>query len=134
MKRVFADTSFYQALFGPRERRHAECLELLDAMDLRVITTEYILVELGALLSRGHERTVYVNFIMDLRIDSSTEIIPASPALFEKGFDLFSRRLDKDWSITDCISFVVMNQLELHDALTLDAHFSQAGYNLLLPQ
>jgi hypothetical protein len=59
-------------------------------------------------------------------------IVPASKQLFRAGFDLFSRRPDKDWSLVDCISFVVMKQRRLKEALTTDQHFIQAGFRALL--
>ena len=60
------------------------------------------------------------------------EIVPASPDLFTRGFDLFVARPDKDWSLTDCTSFVVMDERKISDALTADEHFAQAGYKPLL--
>jgi len=73
-----------------------------------------------------------VNLVRDLQSDPSVRIVPASQALFQRGFDLFSDRPDKDWSLVDCISFVVMKQQRLKDALTTDHHFVQAGFRALL--
>jgi hypothetical protein len=52
--------------------------------------------------------------------------------LFERGLSLYLRRMDKDWSLTDCVSFVVMEEMALTDALTGDRHFEQAGFHVLL--
>ncbi|MBI1783748.1 type II toxin-antitoxin system VapC family toxin, partial [Candidatus Sumerlaeota bacterium] len=60
------------------------------------------------------------------------EIVPPSRELFEAGLDLHCRRDDKSWSLTDCISFIVMERYELTDALTRDHHLRQAGFNTLL--
>lgn len=60
------------------------------------------------------------------------QIVPASQALFRSGFDLFARRPDKEWSLVDCLSFVVMKQRRLKDALTTDHHFEQTGFRALL--
>ena len=68
-----------------------------------------------------------------LRDDSETEIVPASPALFDTGVNLYGSRTDKQWSLTDCLSFAVMKAYSLTDALTCDHHFEQAGYTILLP-
>ena len=58
--------------------------------------------------------------------------MPASSELMERGFDLFSRRPDKEWSLTDCISFIVMSEEGITEALTGDHHFEQAGFTILL--
>jgi hypothetical protein len=70
--------------------------------------------------------------LSELRADPDVELIPPDPALFELGIDLYSRRPDKAWSLTDCISFVVMTQRQITDALTGDHHFEQAGFRALL--
>jgi len=67
-----------------------------------------------------------------LRSDAKTTIVPSSHELFEQGKRLYSQRLDKDWSLTDCTSLVVMRQLGLSEALTADRHFEQAGFHVLL--
>jgi predicted nucleic acid-binding protein len=58
--------------------------------------------------------------------------VPASPELFQRGVELFRARPDKEWSLTDCISFVVMTEKGLSEALTGDRHFEQAGFHALL--
>jgi predicted nucleic acid-binding protein len=72
------------------------------------------------------------DFIRDLQHDSRVTIVPPSFDFFERGFDLFCARVDKDWSLTDCISFVVMQERGLTEALTADRHFEQAGFTILL--
>ena len=68
----------------------------------------------------------------DLAVDVSTTILPPTLELFEAGCDLYEQRPDKEWSLTDCISFVVMHNHGLTDALTADRHFQQAGFQALL--
>ena len=58
--------------------------------------------------------------------------MPHEQALYERGWQLYRDRPDKSWSLTDCISFVVMNDMNLRDALTGDKHFEQAGYVAIL--
>jgi len=70
--------------------------------------------------------------VRDLESDPSVQIVPASQVLFAAGFDLFARRPDKDWSLVDCISFMVMKKRRLNEALTTDQHFVQAGFRALL--
>ncbi len=64
--------------------------------------------------------------------DANTYIVPASTELRKKGVALYASRADKNWSLTDCISFVVMEEYGLTDALTSDHHFAQAGFRVLL--
>src|SRR5258708_14552097 len=117
MKPVFADTSYYLALLNRTDPRHVRALELAESVLGRVFVTEYVLVELGSALSRGSDRVVFLELMEDLQSDDSTTIIPASPALFRPGVALFANQPDKDWSLVDCISLVIMKQRRLKEAL-----------------
>jgi predicted nucleic acid-binding protein len=132
MKSIFADTSYFVALSGPNDSYHARAVELSATLIAGIVTTEYVLVETGGLLLRPEDRPAYVNLVRDLESDPSVQIVPASKQLFRAGFDLFARRPDKDWSLVDCISFVVMKQRRLKEALTTDHHFVQGGFRALL--
>lgn len=132
MKSVFADTSFYLAVVNSKDALHARAVRASRKFRGRVVTTHYVLTELGNALSRAQHRPVFVTLIRRLRGDSHTIIIPASDELFDQGLDLFARRPDKDWSLIDCISFVVMGQRRIAEALTEDRHFKQAGFRALL--
>ena len=132
MKPVFADTAYYVALLGPRDVRHERARDLAKDLLGRIFVTEYVLVETGSMMCRGADRIAYTTLIDDLHSDPLTQIIPASNALFRAGLELFAKRRDKEWSLVDCISFMVMKQRRLTDALTTDHHFKQAGYSALL--
>jgi len=80
----------------------------------------------------AHSREACSRFIEHLRHDPETTIIQADPEWMRRGFELYRKRLDKDWSLTDCISFVVMTDEGLVEALTGDHHFKQAGFTALL--
>ena len=94
-------------------------------------TTEYILVELANTLADSPKRSRYLDLYNFLLVDPMVTIVESSPALFASGMDLYARRPDKGWSLTDCISFVVMEREGIRDALTGDRHFEQAGFNIL---
>ena len=128
MKVLFADTSFYVAIFSPEDALHAKARAVAAAHQGGVITTEFVLVEVGNFFCRGKSRIVFKTMVENLRTAEDIEIIAASPDLFDKGFALFNSRSDKEWSLTDCISFVVMEQEGLREALTGDRHFAQAGF------
>ncbi|NUM52673.1 MAG: type II toxin-antitoxin system VapC family toxin [Candidatus Hydrogenedentes bacterium] len=132
MRQVFADTSFYQALLNPADSWHSHAVHFSEQFSETIVTTEQVLTELGALMSRGHWRQVYVDLILELRADPLTRIVPAASEHFSRGFELFTKRPDKYWSITDCISFSIMHQMKIDTALTCDKHFEQAGFQNVL--
>src|SRR5262245_7461497 len=132
MKPVFADTAYYVALLSQADEWHETAVAWSEELLGRQVVTEYVLVELGSALAKGKHRRTYVPFVRHLLADTGTLFIPASDNLFHRGLALFASRPDKDWSLVDCISFVVMKQRRLTDALTTDHHFEQAGFNALL--
>lgn len=73
-----------------------------------------------------------VHVITTLQTSPLVDIVPASSQLFTAAFELYRSRQDKDWGLTDCASFVVMNERGVSEALTTDAHFRQAGFRALL--
>jgi predicted nucleic acid-binding protein len=132
VKAVFADTSYYVAMTSPRDSRHDSAVAFSDVRRERIVTTEYVLVELGNYLARGPNRPLFVGLFRHLQADPETLIIRASEDLLQKGLDLYENRPDKAWSLTDCISFIVMREHGLTEALTGDRHFEQAGFKALL--
>ena len=98
----------------------------------RIITTEFILLELGNACAQAGDRADFLTLLEGLRASPRMEIVPLSRQLLQRGLDLFAKRGDKDWSLTDCISFVVMQDFNIHSALTGDRHFQQAGFEALL--
>jgi predicted nucleic acid-binding protein len=70
--------------------------------------------------------------LRQLQADTDAVIIPATTDLFSQGHELYAHRPDKDWSLTDCISFITMQEKEVTEALTADHHFEQAGFALLI--
>ncbi len=132
MKPVFADTSYYVALLGPNDAHHHRALEWSRRLLGRVVVTEYVLVELGSALSGLEDRHLYVPFVEELLKDNGTVFVPSSQDMFHRGLALFANRPDKEWSLVDCISFVVMKERRLQEALTTDRHFIQAGFRALL--
>jgi hypothetical protein len=132
MNSIFADTSYYVALLGERDQNHTQAVTLAQAFHGQTITTDFVLVEVGNWLSRTADRPLFLKLLDTLRADPQTTVVPATRELFDAGCSLFADRRDKDWSLTDCISFIVMEQQGLTDALTADHHFEQAGFTVLL--
>lgn len=77
-------------------------------------------------------RPAFLELLDALDADPRAEVIPASSGLFRASLGLYRKRLDKDWSLTDCVSFVVMEEKAITGALTGDTHFEQAGFTALL--
>ena len=132
MKPVFADTFYYLALLIPGESAHNQAVAVTEQMKYRIVTTAWVLTELGNAMASPKNRGVFVRFVEALAARPEVAIVPPSQSLFEKGMALYSKRQDKSWSLTDCISFVVMRQHKISTALTGDRHFEQAGFDVLL--
>jgi predicted nucleic acid-binding protein len=132
MNSVFADTFYFLALVNRRDKAHRRCVAFSQASDRPVVTTTWVLLELGDALRRGRDRAAFSALVADIANDPDTGVIPADQALFERALELFAARPDKEWSLTDCTSFVVMQEQGLTEALTTDHHFNQAGFTALL--
>lgn len=101
---AFADTGFYVAAASRRDAHHHQAMAAIARTDLRVVTTEFVLIEVANIYCRAATRQVVLELIARMRSDTRTGIIPASASLFANGLVLFAARPDKDWSLTDCIS------------------------------
>jgi predicted nucleic acid-binding protein len=73
-----------------------------------------------------------VKFVEHILKNANVEVVPQSTLLFKKAFDRYRDRDDKDWGLTDCSSFVIMEEMELTEVLAKDHHFAQAGFITLL--
>jgi len=83
-------------------------------------------------LSRQRYRRAAIQLLTSLHADPSIVIVSLSASLYQRAFQLFEERSDKEWGMTDCLSFVVMEERSVHEALTADHHFRQAGFRALL--
>jgi len=132
MTTVFADSYYYLAQVNERDEGHAKAVEFAKSFRGQIVTTEWILTEVGDALAQSQKRETFLQILADERNDPQTTIVSASHELFTRGAQLFADRPDKDWSLTDCTSFVVMDERGVTDALTADHHFHQAGFVALL--
>ena len=136
MNEVFADTSGW-ATFLLEDEPHHEKSRLLIAQwkqqNRNIVTTNYVLSELIVLLgSRGQHRSVVLNNIKIIQSDNWVEIVHIDEALDAKAWQLLANRLDKKWSLVDAVSFVMMQERGITEALATDYHFEQAGFVRLL--
>ena len=132
MNKVFVDTLFVVALINERDAYHARAAELADLCDGRpMVTTNAILLEIGNALAGSFKRQA-VEVIDAFLASSDVEIVPLTPRLFQDAYSMYRKYQDKEWGLLDCVSFVVMREAGIRDALTFDHHFVQAGYNALM--
>src|SRR2546423_2548087 len=103
-----------------------------DGKFQRLVTTDWVLLEVADAMAGVENRKAFLSYLRALRADKDVSIVPAERDDFEAGLQLYARRLDKNWSLTNCISFVVMQEQQLREALTADHHFEQAGFVALL--
>ena len=132
---VFLDAAFAIALSSSNDRFHqraAVLAERLRQAGVRMVTTRPVLLEIGNALSKERFRAAAVRLLSALESDPAVEIVPLSEGLYARAFQLFRDRPDKEWGLTDCVSFAVMEERELAEALTTDDHFAQAGFRALM--
>jgi predicted nucleic acid-binding protein len=131
--KTFADSFFYFAIVSGGDAAHQRADEFARSYTGETVTTAWVLTEFADGMARPVARRVaFENILLGLRTDPATRIIGPSDGLMDEGIALYTQRKDKEWSLTDCISFVVMQREGITDALTGDHHFEQAGFRALL--
>lgn len=135
MTNLFADTVYLIALISPRDSLFNRANDLSQTLfDARIFTTDLVLAEVlnSCAESRPGMRSSAAEFVLELRLNASATVVPATSEWFDSALNLYRHRPDKGWSFTDCLSFLVMERYRIKDALTSDHHFEQAGFKALL--
>ena len=132
MKPIFADTVYYLALTNPRDQYAPAATRFTAGFAGAFVTTAWVPAEVANSLARGPDRALFCELYQDMANDHRVTIVPPTQDLFAQGIELYAQRPDKEWSLTDCISFIVMQEYRLTEALTADRHFEQAGFTALL--
>ena len=135
MNKVFVDTAAWIALLNVDDDWHQEAHRLRSELvnkNYVFITTDFVLLEIADALCSPKYKKNTADFLQNIYQLSSTKVIPLNQNLFQAGLSLYETRLDKDWGLTDCISFVVMQEEGILEAFTSDRHFEQAGFTRLL--
>ncbi|MCX8062816.1 MAG: PIN domain-containing protein [Anaerolineales bacterium] len=137
MYHIFVDTAGWGNLVDPSQPYHSLAVNIYQTTRQQrnqLITTNYILLELVSLMSSplNIPRSKVIAFIDSIKQSPLVEVIHIDPLLDDRAWRLLRNRQDKQWSLTDCASFVVMEERDIREALTTDHHFEQAGFNRLL--
>lgn len=135
MKKVFADTGYWIALLNPYDDLHDKAKKLSQSLkSVTIVSSQMVLTEvLNEFSKRGENfRKITTQFIEQLAQKPYIIIVPQTDQQFQDGLELYKQRPDKQWSLTDCVSFVIMKQMGISEALAYDKHFEQAGFIALL--
>ena len=137
MKHIFVDTSAWDALADKADKNHAKALQFRDeiAGECKLVTSNYILDELHTLLlmNVGYQPTIDYKEKLDILIaEHVLDVIWIDHELAKRGWDVFEQyNVDKQWSFTDCMSYVVMKESGITEVFAFDHHFEQMGFILL---
>ncbi len=132
MKQTLIDTSYITALVNKRDEYYEKANELVEIYDSEpLLITDAVLLEIGNSLARNHKSEA-IEIFEEFFASEEVEIVRLDETLFNKGFELYKSHADKTWGLVDCISFVVMKEHGIKNALTSDKHFVQAGFRALM--
>ena len=135
MKKVFADTGYWIAVVNPHDDLHNKALQVSGSLGPHlIVTSEMMLSEVAAYFSdKGSRlRQGVVDLIRSIRANPNSRVVPQTSLQFQDALALYEQSSDKEWSLTDCGSFLIMRELGISEALAHDKHFEQAGFVALL--
>ena len=129
---ILLDTSGLLSLVLASEPQHESAVEFYNSAD-KMLTHSYVLAEFVALaMARGLARNLALDFVKTIDASPYIRVIYVDRELHHAALELLRQRLDKEWSLCDAVSFVMMQRLNVREALTTDHHFDQAGFARLL--
>ena len=132
LNRVFADTLFVVALVNRRDQYHDMAVELADQFEnFPLLITDAVLIEIASALARKYKIDA-IKVIEHALASEEVRVVRLTPQLFDRAFEEYKKFRDKEWSLVDCISFIVMRDEGVDRALTFDKHFEQAGFEILM--
>ena len=132
LKKTLIDTGYIAALVNERDEHHEKANELVEIYDSEpLLVTDAVLLEIGNSLSRSHKNRA-IEIFEEFFVSEEVEIVRLDETLFNKAFALYKSHSDKTWGLVDCVSFVVMKENGITDALTCDKHYVQADFRALM--
>lgn len=134
---VFVDTSAWLALVNKSDTFHLRAKEIRDNLlkdKAKFVITDFIIVEIANCLSRIPFRSTAIQLISFIKASEDIEIVSIDKAVYDESWILYCSHQDKEWGLTDCTSFVVMNHNKIKEAFSTDHHFEQAGFKIFLKE
>ena len=131
MRVIFADTGYWVALLNPHDDLHSKAMSLSKSLQpIHIVTSEMVLAEvLNDFSDRGNYfRQAAINLMKSLYESPNITVIAQTSQQFQTALNLYEQRPDKAWSQTDCVSFKIMEEYKILEALAYDKHFAQAGF------
>lgn len=132
---VFVDSAAWIALLHRGDSLHARAVEVyrrLVGEDRKLLTTSLILIEVASAFAVISRRHLAIQLEERYRQTEIGELVWIDEDLYRRGWKLYRERPDKEWSLVDCTSFIVMQERDVVEALTSDHHFEQAAFRKLL--
>ena len=134
MKQTFADTSYWVATLDDRDQWFEQAMNAASEIgESEIVTTESVLIEVLNHFSdyRADIKDYVANYVEEILKDEETLVLLHSHETFQKALQLYKSRLDKGYSLTDCISMNAMREFGIMEVLTNDGHFQQEGFKKL---
>jgi len=134
MRQIFADTFYWIALCNQRDQWHQEVVNFSQQLKgTKLVTSDAVLNELLNYYAQfGSEMRLGVSQrAREILRNKNIQVITHTRAVFIEGLDLYANRLDKGYSLTDCMSMIIMDRLKISEILTHDKHFTQEGFLIL---
>jgi predicted nucleic acid-binding protein len=134
---VFVDTSAWKAFYDENDDRHEEARAFMESVGAKrplirlFITSDYVMDETLTLVRFAHSHSKAVEFANAISSSRATKLFFVGEELFNKALGMFTGDRDQEWSFTDCVSFIIMKQLNLTTAFAFDPHFKQAGFQMV---
>ncbi len=135
MRVVFADAGYFIANLDSRDPLHERARTVAAGLGLfSIVTTQMVIAEVLNYASRGSDyvRGLAVQMVRGLEARPDVEVVPQTDAQFQAAVDRYAARPDQTWSLTDCASFLLMEERNITEALAYDRDFEQAGFSALL--
>ncbi|MGB2621781.1 MAG: PIN domain-containing protein [Candidatus Acidiferrum sp.] len=134
MRQVFADTTYWIGFVNSRDQLHKSVVRVMRGLaPVRIVTSEMVFTELLNTVSNdSYLRDTAAEVVDDFRGNTGATVVAQTVEQFESALGLYRRSVDKEWSLTDCASFLIMEEMGIREALTYDQHFEQAGFKALL--